>query len=59
MEDVLKALMQQVTFYTSIYGELNSIQGIQDISLQYMVFNDKLSIKLASQEKKYTILLRS
>lgn len=57
MKDILKTLMKQTLFYSSVYSNLHNIPWVWDINLQYTVFNNKLSIKFASAWKKYTILL--
>jgi hypothetical protein len=51
--------MMQMPFYSETYEEIKNISWVENIILQYTVFNNKLSIKFDSWEEKYTILLQN
>lgn len=59
MKETIETLATQLIFYNNVYWELGQIWWMTDVTFQYTVFNDRLSIKFASQGKRYTILLRT
>jgi hypothetical protein len=58
LEKTIRAIMQQINVYNSVYNEIVQNIWAENISLQYTFVNNKMSIRFDSLDKKYTILMK-